>query len=137
MSLSKRYWIGAAILACALATTACSSSASDDADTSSGRIASTGNTNTLGVNKPASGTPVKIGFVNLEGGAALSLPDIRKAAEAVAKYANAHLGGIGGHPVQLDVCNDVADGASLLACGNRFVQDKVVAVVEGLVSSES
>lgn len=85
----------------------------------------------LGTPNKATGTPIKIGFFNVEGGSTVSIPEIGDAAEATAKYANDYLGGVGGHPIQVVRCADKADGASATACANQFVQEKVAAVVTG------
>lgn len=79
--------------------------------------------------KAASGTPVRIGFINPEGGPAVNQPENREAAEAAVKYANENLGGIGGHPVQLVPCKSKEDPASARDCANQMVEQKVAAVV--------
>src|SRR5580765_5807278 len=48
---------------------------------------------------PATGQPVKIGFVNLEGGA-VSLPELRIGAQTAASYLNQH-GGVKGRPLEI------------------------------------
>lgn len=90
----------------------------------------------LGPENRATGDPVRIGFINVEGGSVTSLPQVREAAEAVTAYANEHLGGLGGRPIELVVCKDLSDGASGVACANEFIQNDVVAVVQGLITSE-
>ena len=52
---------------------------------------------------PATGEPIKIGFVNLEGGA-ISLPELRIGVETAAEYINQH-GGAGGRPLEIISCN--------------------------------
>ncbi|GCE44308.1 Urea ABC transporter, substrate binding protein UrtA [Rhodococcus wratislaviensis] len=79
--------------------------------------------------KPANGTPIKIGLINPEGGPAISQPSNREAAEAVVKYANANLGGIAGHPVELVTCASKEDPASARDCANQMVEAGVAAVV--------
>nr|WP_232541841.1 ABC transporter substrate-binding protein [Nocardia bovistercoris] len=79
--------------------------------------------------KPASGTPIKIGFVSSEGGALGQLPDARVAAEAATKYVNENLGGIAGRPIDLVVCKQKEEPASARECGNQLVAAGVVAVV--------
>jgi branched-chain amino acid transport system substrate-binding protein len=79
--------------------------------------------------KAASGAPVKIGFINPEGGPAVNQPENREAAEAAATYANENLGGIGGHPIELVVCKSKEDPASARDCANQMVEQKVAAVV--------
>lgn len=76
----------------------------------------------------ATGTPVKIGVVSDEGGGAESNSNYADAAVAAADYANAELGGIGGHPIVIDRCGTKSTAAGAIACANQFVSDKVVAV---------
>jgi branched-chain amino acid transport system substrate-binding protein len=100
----------------------------------SGSAGSTGGSadlSALGPAQQATGTPVKIGLFNVEGGSTVSQPNVGDAAEAAAKYANEHLGGLGGHVIEVERCADKADGVSAAACANKFVQDKVTAVVAG------
>jgi branched-chain amino acid transport system substrate-binding protein len=79
--------------------------------------------------KPATGSEVKIGLINPEGGQTVSQPDTSKAARAAADYANANLGGLAGHKIVIDFCADAEDGASNTKCANQMVEDKVAAVV--------
>jgi branched-chain amino acid transport system substrate-binding protein len=79
----------------------------------------------------AAGTPVKIGLINNEGSSAAAEPSLGDAAVAAADYANADLGGIGGHPIQVDRCSENEDTASATSCANQMVQDQVAAVVIG------
>ena len=79
--------------------------------------------------KPATGTPIKIGLINPEGGPAISQPSNREAAEAVVQYANANLGGIAGHPIELITCASKEDPASNRDCANQMVEAGVTAVV--------
>jgi branched-chain amino acid transport system substrate-binding protein len=81
--------------------------------------------------KKATGTPVKIGLINNEGSSPVAEPSTGDAAVAAADYANAELGGIAGHPIQVDRCSENEDTASATACANKMVQDKVAAVVVG------
>src|SRR6266542_6413208 len=52
---------------------------------------------------PGDGSTVKIGFVNLEGGA-VSLPELRIGAETAAHYVNGN-GGANTHPLEIVPCN--------------------------------
>ncbi|GGL15576.1 ABC transporter substrate-binding protein [Nocardia jinanensis] len=79
--------------------------------------------------KPATGSPIKIGLINPEGGPAISQPSNREAAEAVVAYTNANLGGIAGHPIELVTCASKEDPASNRDCANQMVEAKVSAVV--------
>lgn len=77
----------------------------------------------------ASGTPIKIGLISNEGGQSISQPENREAAVAAAKYANEHLGGIGGHRIDLVICKNGEEPASARDCANQMVEAKVSAVV--------
>jgi branched-chain amino acid transport system substrate-binding protein len=81
--------------------------------------------------KKAAGSPVKIGLINNEGSSPAAEPSTGDAAVAAADYANAELGGIGGHQIQVDRCSENEDTASATACANKMVQDNVAAVVIG------
>ncbi|HVW43561.1 MAG TPA: ABC transporter substrate-binding protein [Amycolatopsis sp.] len=119
--------LAAAVAAVAVVATGCASSSDSSGSGGSGSV----DTSVLGPDNKATGTPVKVGLFNVEGGTTVSQPAIGDAAEAAAKYANDHLGGLGGHPIEVVRCGDKADGASATACANQFVQEKVVAVVAG------
>jgi branched-chain amino acid transport system substrate-binding protein len=54
------------------------------------------------------------------------------AAQAATKYINQHLGGVGGHPVTLDICQDGETPSGATNCVNQMIADKVVAVVYGV-----
>lgn len=85
----------------------------------------------LGTPKEATGDAVKVGFFTVEGGSTVSIPSIGDAGQAAADYANAYLGGLGGHKIELVRCGDKADGASATACANQFIEEGVVAVIAG------
>ncbi|WP_307810585.1 ABC transporter substrate-binding protein [Tomitella biformata] len=72
---------------------------------------------------------MKIGLINNEGGQAISQPENREAAEAVVKYANEQLGGIGGHPIELVICKNQEEPVSARDCANQMVEAKVSTVV--------
>ncbi|MGI5459185.1 ABC transporter substrate-binding protein [Streptomyces sp. CA-249302] len=77
----------------------------------------------------ATGTPVKIGLITNEGGAATSQPENREAAEAARQYANANLGGIAGRPITFVICKTKEEPATARDCANQMVEQKVDAVV--------
>ncbi|MFJ8816412.1 ABC transporter substrate-binding protein [Amycolatopsis thermoflava] len=113
----------AALAAMALATTACAGD--------SGEATSTADLSLLGPVQAATGTPVKIGWVSTGKTQAVDTTDEIRGAQAAAAYANEHLGGLGGHPIQLVVCEDRSTPAQAQDCGNRFVTEKVSAVAGG------
>jgi len=108
--------------------TACSSD--DNSSDSAGNPA--GKTTELPSN-PATGDPIKIGFIASEGGA-VQLPMLRTSGEAAARYLNENGGGIGGHKVELVVCKQSEEPASATKCANELVEKKVAAVVAPLSS---
>ena len=78
---------------------------------------------------PADGAPIKIGFVNLEGGA-VSLPELRIGVETAADYINAH-GGANNHPLEIMPCNVDGTPEKSIDCANQLVGDGVSIVMEG------
>jgi branched-chain amino acid transport system substrate-binding protein len=111
----------------AMLAAACGDSGSEDSASSEPAA----DTSVFGEENVATGTPVKVGLYNVEGGSRVSLPQVGDAAVAAAEYANKYLGGIGGHEIEVVRCEDKADGASAAACANEFVQEGVIAVVAG------
>ncbi len=75
--------------------------------------------------------PVVVGFHNLEGGA-ISLPQIREGFEQGVRYVNERLGGINGRPLQIESCNVDVTPESSVNCANQFVEEGVVAAVQGV-----
>jgi branched-chain amino acid transport system substrate-binding protein len=78
---------------------------------------------------PATGEPIKIGFVNLEGGP-ISLPELRIGVQTAADYANAH-GGANGRPLQIIPCNVDGTPEKSIDCANQLVSQGVVLIFEG------
>lgn len=85
----------------------------------------------LGPADPATGGPVRVGLFNVEDNALSDLRSTGDAAEAAASYANDHLGGLGGHPIEVVRCADKVDVSAAKACAEEFVRAGVVAVVAG------
>jgi len=77
-------------------------------------------------------SPVLVGFENLEGGTVFSLPNLREGFEAGIDYVNAERGGINGHPLKANECKSAGTPDAAVACGNQFVQSKVVLSVLGV-----
>ena len=89
----------------------------------------------LGPADPAAGSPVRIGLFNLEDADEIDLSPVGDSAEAAAAYANAHLGGLDGHVIEVVRCADKRDPAVAAACGERFIREGVTAVVTGQPTS--
>lgn len=110
------------------------SGGSNETSGSGGTVSNAETEEILGPLDTATGDPVRVGFVNAEGGAALDLPETRESAEAAVAYANEHLGGLAGRPIELVICEDRSDGASATGCANRMVEEEVAAVLVGQVT---
>jgi branched-chain amino acid transport system substrate-binding protein len=116
----------AGVTAAALLVTACGSSSpgSSSGSTSAAERA-------LGTPDQAKGTPVKVGIISDGGSGAIgTAPLVEQGAKMAVAYANAYKGGLGGHPIDLIICENQETPAGGQACANQMVQDKVVAVVE-------
>ena len=123
-----RVTLFAGLAAVALAAAGCGSSGGSGGTANASAGADTA---LLGTPKAASGTPVKIGFMSTGRTQTVDNSTEIKAAQATAAYANAYLGGLRGHPIELVTCEDKSVPATAQACGNTFLQDHVAAVVAG------
>jgi len=80
-------------------------------------------------------TPIKIGYVNQQGGAVEIGPTNQDGADIAVKFINEQAGGIGGHPIQLVKCLIAATEEDGQKCGQQLANDKgVVAVVTGAIA---
>jgi branched-chain amino acid transport system substrate-binding protein len=77
---------------------------------------------------PPTGKPVKIGLINQEN-ETVAFPEGSKAAKAAVAYLNAERGGIGGRPVELELCTTGDSAESAVACANKFANDDSVPLV--------
>jgi branched-chain amino acid transport system substrate-binding protein len=85
----------------------------------------------LGPEEAAAGEPVRIGMISDGATPSFDNTDELRAAEATAEFWNAHRGGVGGRPVEVVSCETGADPAGATDCGNRMVEEGVVAVALG------
>ncbi|MCW2751286.1 MAG: putative amino acid transporter [Aeromicrobium sp.] len=90
----------------------------------------------LGAVNKATGTPVKVGFIGDAEAGSGALGNAIAAAEASAKYANAYLGGLSGHKIELVTCSTEATPATATACAVKLAKDGVVAVTTGLTGQD-
>jgi branched-chain amino acid transport system substrate-binding protein len=74
-------------------------------------------------------TPVTVGFVNQQGGPVAIGLHATDGAEMAVKYINAQLGGVDGHPVQLDTCFIASAEEEGTGCAQKFLANKNVHVV--------
>lgn len=80
----------------------------------------------------ATGEPIKIGFQNAEGDPNGSFPEYSIAARAATEYINAELGGLGGRPIELIVCEMAITPDDSQRCANELVAEGVEAVVSSI-----
>jgi branched-chain amino acid transport system substrate-binding protein len=116
----------------ALVATGCSSSSSSKA-TTGGTPAP--ETNVFGPAKAATGTEIKIGLIN--DGKTQTIDDSSEvpAAQAAASYANDYLGGIAGHKIVLDTCDDKGTPSGTTDCDNQMIADHVPVVLNGVTGN--
>ena len=74
-------------------------------------------------------TPVTVGFVNQQGGPQVIGLHATDGAEMAVKYINAELGGVDGHPIQLDTCFIASAEEEGTGCAQKFLANKNVHVV--------
>jgi branched-chain amino acid transport system substrate-binding protein len=137
----RRRLVIAAGVACGLVVaSACSSSksgsgsSSPSSSTASSASSSSGSagSNLLGPANAATGPAVKLGLISDGKSEAIDNTSEITSAKAAVQYVNAHLGGVAGHVLQLDVCTDGQTPAGATSCDNQMITDKVVAVVYGV-----
>jgi branched-chain amino acid transport system substrate-binding protein len=71
-------------------------------------------------------------MINQENTPAGSFPELSQADEAAIAFVNDQLGGVDGHPIELEVCNTKFSAEGSTACGQQFVSAKVPAVLGGI-----
>lgn len=80
----------------------------------------------------ATGEPIVLGMMNQENTPVGSFPELSQATQAGIDFVNEQLGGVGGRPLELDVCNTEFSTEGSTACAQRFVQAEVPAVLGGI-----
>ena len=118
--------MGAVVLA-ALALAAGCSSSSDDAAKGKPGVSASSDTTGGG----ATGTPIKIMVTGTLNGPGIGYPEAASGAEAAADAINA-AGGVDGHSIKIEVCDDKYDANAAAACAQKAVSDKVTALVGGV-----
>jgi branched-chain amino acid transport system substrate-binding protein len=122
--------VGAALLsALVVVAAACSSNGSSTGSTST-TASSANNAAILGTKHPATGAPLKIGYIYAGQTQAIDgTPEINMA-KATVKYVNEYLDGIAGRPIELDVCADQVTPAGATQCADQMLADKVPVVLQ-------
>jgi len=76
----------------------------------------------------ASAAPIKIGLINQEGGQ-VSNPEASAAVKAAFDYINAEQKGIGGRPIELELCKVTSSEEEAQQCAQKFLNDSSISVV--------
>ncbi|MBV8998639.1 MAG: ABC transporter substrate-binding protein [Solirubrobacterales bacterium] len=137
MRSSRWLSLAAAVAVTGLLAAGCGSSSSSTKSAGNSSGSSGGGTGTttasassfsFGAPKKATGSPYVFGMINDETGA-VTFPEARQGALAAAQYVNNYLGGINGHPIEIDNC--VGDGTPATAgrCANELVAKHPVAIL--------
>ncbi len=88
-------------------------------------------TTAFGASRSAAASPIVIGFLNQEKGA-VAFPDFGAGARVARGYLNSKLRGIRGRQLRFVECLTDGSPEASIDCANRFVEAKVVVVLEGL-----
>lgn len=127
----KQYLVAlAGVTAAVTLLAACGSSGTSGSSGASSSASAAAATSVLGAPHAAKGSPVNVGVISDGGsGAVGSAALVEQGAKMGVAYANAYKGGLGGHPINLIICENQETPAGGQACANQMVQDKVVAIV--------
>jgi branched-chain amino acid transport system substrate-binding protein len=142
MRSSRWLSLAAAVVVTGLLAAGCGSSSSSSSPTSgsgnssgsSGGGTSTGTTTAAASSSPfgtpnkATGSPYVFGMINDETGP-VTFPEARQGAIAAANYANDYLGGINGHPIQIDNCIGDGTPSGAARCANELVAKHPLAIL--------
>src|SRR3984893_17929815 len=82
----------------------------------------------FGTAKKATGTPYVFGMINDETGA-VTFPEARQGAIAAVNYVNNYLGGINGHPIQIDSCTGAGTPPPAARCANQLAAKHPIAIL--------
>jgi branched-chain amino acid transport system substrate-binding protein len=117
----------ALLTACSNSSSSTTSSSAAATDTSS---ASSSASDPFATPNKATGTPIVVGLLNLEQGP-VTFPGYRQAAEAAASYINDYMGGVGGHPLQIESCPTDGQPATSQRCANQILDKKPAFILGG------
>ncbi|MBL7500223.1 ABC transporter substrate-binding protein [Frankia sp. CNm7] len=121
----------AAVAAVAVLTLVGAACGGDDSSSSNEPV----DTSVLGPTQVASGTPIKIGTLSDGQTPAFDNTIQIDAAKAVATFLNEHRGGIGGHPIELVVCETQGDPGKASDCANQLIQADIAIAVFGEIAN--
>ncbi len=82
--------------------------------------------------KKATGTPIVIGTINQDTGAAGAFPELTVADKVAVAFINEELNGVDGHPIELITCNTQFNPDLSQSCAQQMVSRHAVAVIGGI-----
>ncbi|MFJ8816351.1 ABC transporter substrate-binding protein [Amycolatopsis thermoflava] len=88
----------------------------------------------LGAPDKAAGSPVLLGLISDGKGSAVDQTAEIRGAQAAVGYANDYLGGLGGRPIELKVCETRNSPAQATDCANQMVSAGVSGVLAGTLA---
>jgi branched-chain amino acid transport system substrate-binding protein len=133
----SRLAIPAILAAVALSAAACGGGDDDSSgsgSSSSAAASTTSSASALGTPNKATGSAVTIGMISDGKGQNVDQTAEIKGAQAAIDYANDYLGGLGGHPITLKVCETLGNPATATDCANQMVTAKVSGVIAGTLA---
>ena len=80
----------------------------------------------------ATGSPIVIGTINQDTGAAGAFPELTVADKVAVDFINTELNGIDGHPIELITCNTNFNPDLSQSCAQEMVSKRVEAVIGGI-----
>jgi branched-chain amino acid transport system substrate-binding protein len=80
----------------------------------------------------ATGTPIVLGMINQDTGAAGAFPELTTAAQVAVDFVNEEMDGIDGNPIELVTCNTEFSPDLSQACAQEMVDEGVPAVIGGI-----
>lgn len=129
----RRRRIAAVLFAGVLVAGLAACGSDDDGGGGGGESSTVADESALGAPNKATGTPVTFGFISEGAGQTINTVDEIKGAQAAVAYANDYLGGIGGHPIEMKVCETLGVPATATDCANQMVAAKAAAVLGGSI----
>ena len=128
-----RWFSAAAVAVIGIVAAGCSSGSSGSSGSPGTPAAGSSTTaaaggSVFGAPKKATGTPYVFGMINDETGA-VTFPEARQGAIAAVNYVNNYLGGINGHPIQIDECTGDGTPATAARCANQLVAAHPMAIL--------
>ncbi|MDT3446279.1 MULTISPECIES: ABC transporter substrate-binding protein [unclassified Pseudofrankia] len=123
--------VGAAVLAASVALVSACGGGSGDRDEPAPTTGTASTAEVLGPVERATGAPVTLGVITDGASPTADHTNDNRVAEATAKYLNEHKGGLGGHPIEITICETLGDLSKASDCGNEMVTKGVSAVLIG------